>query len=81
MTILGIESSCDETACAIVKDGTEVLIVSNPTAANMSYSLEGSWYLLTDSSSVYVENPELTEGPIELPHYSAYVFINTLGEN
>jgi len=25
MTILGIESSCDETACAIVKDGTEVL--------------------------------------------------------
>ena len=70
--------------CAITitaKDGTEVLIVSNPTAANMSYSLEGSWYLLTDSSSVYVENPELTEGPIELPHYSAYVFINTLGEN
>lgn len=25
MTILGIESSCDETACAVVKDGTEVL--------------------------------------------------------
>ena len=25
MTILGIESSCDETACAIVKDGVEVL--------------------------------------------------------
>ena len=25
MTILGIESSCDETACAVVKDGREVL--------------------------------------------------------
>ena len=25
MTVLGIESSCDETACAVVKDGTEVL--------------------------------------------------------
>lgn len=25
MTILGIESSCDETACAVVRDGTEVL--------------------------------------------------------
>ena len=25
MIILGIESSCDETACAIVKDGREVL--------------------------------------------------------
>ena len=25
MTILGIESSCDETACAVVRDGTHVL--------------------------------------------------------
>ena len=25
MNVLGIESSCDETACAIVKDGTKVL--------------------------------------------------------
>ena len=25
MLILGLESSCDETACAIVKDGREVL--------------------------------------------------------
>ena len=25
MIILGLESSCDETACAIVKDGREVL--------------------------------------------------------
>ena len=25
MVVLGIESSCDETACAIVRDGTEVL--------------------------------------------------------
>ena len=25
MVILGIESSCDETACAVVRDGTEVL--------------------------------------------------------
>ena len=25
MITLGIESSCDETACAVVRDGTEVL--------------------------------------------------------
>ena len=25
MTILGIETSCDETACAVVRDGREVL--------------------------------------------------------
>ena len=29
MIILGIESSCDETACAIVKDGREVLFIES----------------------------------------------------
>ena len=33
MLVLGIESSCDETACAVVRDGREVL--SNVVASQI----------------------------------------------
>ena len=39
VTILGIESSCDETACAIVKNGREVLssVISSQIAIHRLY--------------------------------------------
>ncbi len=39
MIVLGIESSCDETACAIVQDGREVLanVISSQTDLHQSY--------------------------------------------
>ena len=57
------------------EEGGKALLLSNPTVANMTYNLEGQWYMVvngTDSSS----EPVLCEGKIDIPPYSAVIFVN-----
>lgn len=52
--ILGIESSCDETACSIVKDGTEVL--SNVVSSQINVHSKFGGVIPEVASRIHVEN-------------------------
>ena len=54
MIILAIESSCDETSCAIVKDGTEVL--SNSVSSQIDIHKEYGGVFPEVASRLHVEN-------------------------
>ena len=66
-------------AVAIVIDnhiGEKALVVSNPTAEAMSYTLNGTWNQLTDGESVIDGIPVECTGEISVPAYSAIIFVN-----
>ena len=52
--ILGIESSCDETACSIVKNGKEV--ISNVVATQIDVHKQFGGVLPEVASRIHVEN-------------------------
>ncbi|QIK69926.1 tRNA (adenosine(37)-N6)-threonylcarbamoyltransferase complex transferase subunit TsaD [Erysipelothrix sp. HDW6C] len=54
MLILAIESSCDETSCAIVKDGTEVL--SNSVSSQIDIHKEYGGVFPEIASRLHIEN-------------------------
>ena len=59
MLVLGIESTCDETACAIVRSGTEVLsnVVSSQT--DLHNALEESFLSLPVGVTSMLLSPSL----------------------
>lgn len=58
MLLLAIESSCDETSCAIIKDGTEVL--SNSVASQIDIHKEYGGVFPEVASRLHVENINVT---------------------
>ena len=70
MKILGIESSCDETACAVVEDGKTVLQLESTDGLRCTVWFEQARMiplraeLITDGRvSVYLELSDWHEGP------------------
>ena len=56
-------------------NGEKALVVSNPTAAPMTYELEGTWYMVVNGIDGN-GTPTLAEGTVTVPAYSAVVFVN-----
>jgi pullulanase len=56
--------------------GGKALVISNPTAEEMTYTLSGTWYLLLNGESVHNET-ELSNCEITVPAYSAAILVNT----
>ena len=57
-------------------EGGEALILSNPTPLDMTFMLEGEWYVIVDGVSVKLDTDTLTSGNIQIPAYSAAVLVN-----
>ena len=57
-------------------EGGEALILSNPTPLDMTFMLEGEWYVIVDGVSVKLDADTLTSGNIQIPAYSAAVLVN-----
>ena len=73
------ESSIIDGRCSITIDdgeGGTALILSNPTPAEMTFTLEGDWYVIVDGVSVNLDADTLVSGNIYIPAYSAMVLVN-----
>ncbi len=73
------ESSIIDGRCSINIDdgeGGTALILSNPTPAEMTFTLEGEWYVIVDGVSVKLDADTLVSGNIYIPAYSAMVLVN-----
>ena len=65
--------------CSItIEDSTggTALILSNPTSEEMTYLLEGEWYVIVDCVSVKLDTDIITSGSYHIPAYSAAVLVN-----
>ena len=60
--ILAIETSCDETACAVVKDGKEIL--SNIVSSQINVHTLYGGVVPEVASRIHVENISAVIGPI-----------------
>ena len=56
--------------------GEKALIISNPTAEAMTYTLSGGWYMIANGTSPIDGTPVLCEGEIEIPPYTAVILVN-----
>ena len=56
--------------------GGKVMIIINPTAEEMSYTLSTSYNLLCDGSTVGAQNLGTAEGKITIPAYTAIILAN-----
>lgn len=76
--VLGIESSCDETACAIIKNGKE--IVSNVVATQIDVHKKFGGVLPEVASRIHVENismvieEALDQANMDMEHIDAIAF-------
>ena len=73
------ENSIIDGRCSITIDdgeGGTALILSNPTPAEMTFTLEGDWYVIVDGVSVKLDADTLVSGNIYIPAYSAMVLVN-----
>ena len=56
-------------------EGGEVLILSNPTSAQMTFSLDSDWYMIVDGEHVNLSGEAVTSGNIYIPAYSAVILV------
>ena len=73
------ENSIIDGRCSITIDdgeGGTALILSNPTPAEMTFTLEGEWYVIVDGVSVKLDADTPVSGNIYIPAYSAMVLVN-----
>ena len=56
--------------------GERALIISNPTAEEMTYTLTGNWNMVINGTSAMNSDPIPCQGEITIPAYSAVVFVN-----
>jgi pullulanase len=57
-------------------EGGTALILSNPTPAEMTYNLEGEWYVIVNGECITLNADTITSGKIYIPAYSAAVLVN-----
>ena len=72
-------SQKDEGRAVITIDdhtGSKALVISNPTAEAMTYTLSGSWYLVVSGTSAMTSDPIECSGEITVPANSAIVLVN-----
>ncbi len=53
----------------------KALIISNPTSADMTYELDGEWYMVVNGIDASAEHT-LCQGSLTVPPYSAIVLVN-----
>ncbi|MBQ7343743.1 MAG: type I pullulanase [Clostridia bacterium] len=77
-TTVDYKSIIDGRCSITIKDdeGGEALILSNPTPAEMTFALEGEWYLIVNGEVITLDADTLTSGNVYIPAYSAAVLVN-----
>ena len=56
--------------------GEKAMVVSNPTAEAMTYTLTSGWYMVSNGVSATDGAPVFCEGEITVPPHCAIVFVN-----
>ena len=55
--------------------GGKALLISNPTSADMTYELDGEWYMVVNGIDASAELV-LCTGSITIPAYTAIILVN-----
>ena len=61
--------------------GGKVMIITNPTAQAMNYTVNGSWNMLSDGENVLIDSPLRVSGNISVGAYSAVILMNDKAMN
>jgi hypothetical protein len=57
---------------------TKILVVSNLSAEDVSYHVDGSWYTLPGSADSTTDGVGILEGRITVPAYTAIILTNNI---
>ena len=59
-------------------NGNMAIVLSNPTAEDAIYDLEGNWYMIADGKDATRDDAKVCDGKIAIPAYTVIILANSI---